>query len=135
MFKKAKVGEKVWDFAYGWGEIVEMDRSLIFGLTVKFKYSKISFLFGGMIQADTSQTLFYNEIKFEIPKKPLPDLKVDTKVIVWNDVSAKKKRYFSHFNNVGKIACFHNGTTSWSNKGISDWWENWELAEQGENND
>lgn len=75
-------------------------------------------------------TLFWDEVKFSIPKKPLPNLKIDTKVIVWNDEeSVKYKAYLKSVNNDGKIVCFANGTTSFSSSGEVSEWDNYELVE------
>ena len=59
-----------------------------------------------------------------------PDLKVDTKVLVWDmRGDAKKERYFKGFDKNGDIECFKGGATSWSSRGAFSSWENWELAE------
>ena len=67
---------------------------------------------------------------FEAPTKPLPDLEVDAKVLVWNDTHEKNRRHFSHFSN-GRIYTFDNGTTSFTRlhaKSMTGW-PYWELAE------
>jgi len=69
------------------------------------------------------------------PKKPLPNLEVNTRVFVWDHnnketiSSMKFKRYFSHFASEGNIHCFASGATSWSSGGKTTQWEHWELAE------
>lgn len=74
MFKNAKVGDKVWDFIYGWGTIVEVYdiTKFIYPIEVKFDNDKIiSYTLDGK-QNDTNiyPRLFWDEIKFEIPEKP-----------------------------------------------------------------
>jgi hypothetical protein len=78
--------------------------------------------------------IFWNE--FEIPKeafmKPVPDLEVDTKVLVWdNGKTVKERRYFSHFDKNGNIYCFNNGVTGWIAKNATTIrWDNWELYKE-----
>ena len=61
--------------------------------------------------------------------KPMPQLEVDTKVLVWDEIDQEKyRRYFSHFDAFGRICTFDNGSTSWSADTVSHW-ENWELYE------
>ncbi len=58
------------------------------------------------------------------------ELKVDTKVIVWDDPEDKYKRYFSYFKD-NTIYCFLNGSTQWSSdEKYSISWDNWELADE-----
>ena len=72
-----------------------------------------------------SQPLEYYRIKPDYPT-----LKVDDKVLVWdNNPTRKLKRYFSHFDERGSIHCFSNGYTSWSSNGETIPWANWELVE------
>jgi len=131
MFEDVKKGDKVWSFVYGWG-VVEDIRKKKLQITVKFKNERDTFtLDGKMYKTDMYQTLFWDEVKFDIPKKPLPDLAIDTKVLVWDlEGVVMYKRYFKKFNNDGKIVCFEDGKTSWSspkNKEVS--WSYWELSE------
>jgi hypothetical protein len=132
MFEDAKVGDRVWSMQSGWGEVVENIPLADYGVSVKFDnnaYGSYS-VCGRFQKSDLMPTLFWNEVKFEIPKKPLPDLEVDTKVLVWDRCSDHKyKRYFSHFDKDGTIYCFENGRTSWTEKDTT-FWENWEIAEE-----
>jgi hypothetical protein len=136
-FKDAKVGDKVWDFIYGWGEIKKMNSIARqgFPMEVLFICDEDSefYTYGGKEITEYNQTLFWDE--FEIPKeayiKPLPKLETDTEVIVWSPPRYKAhKRHFSHFTRKGKMACFTNGLTSWtSDKDHTTIWDNWELAD------
>jgi len=142
MFESAKIDDSVWDSRHGWGKVVGVFRSNLLPLKVLFgldgETKQRSYRFDGRFKdTDVSPRLFWNS--FIIPVKafikPLPKLKVDTKVIVWNkDKTNKRNRYFSHFNQNGKIVCFQYGATSWShynnNKDYWDTWDNWELAEE-----
>jgi hypothetical protein len=138
MFSKAKIGDKVWNPLLGWGEIENIDEDV---LTIAFakkdckSYSWINKKTGKYEEDNVNPAIYWQE--FKIPQsafiKPLP---TDTKIIVWNndDTEHKHKRYFSHFDDNGKICCFLNGATSWSNDKDITAWDNWELAEE-ENNE
>ena len=100
MFKDAKVNDRVFTYAQGWGTIIDTDNNDVYPIKVKFDNDgSISFTLEGYLYSrDINPTLFWDEIKFDIPSKPLPKLEVDTKVIVWENNGPKKKRHFSHFN-------------------------------------
>ncbi len=131
MFSNAKVGDRVWSVANGWGTIIRIDLNR-FPIVVDFTNSVRSCYTkeGIFTPNDAIPSLFWNE--FEIPEeayiRPLPKLDVDTKVLVWDGLM-KCRRYFSHFNEHGKIVCFDSGT-SWSNNGKLVWWSNWELYKE-----
>jgi len=140
MFSNARVGDKVWSVRYGWGKIVKIDKVSSYMLKVQFENEKRgAYQYDGKLHfEDVNPDLFWQE--FEIPEKaferPLPDLEVDTKVLVWQEggnFEDHEKRYFSHFTKDGKIACFDDGATSWS-AGYVTRWDNWRLAEDENNN-
>ena len=59
--------------------------------------------------------------------KNAQELKIDDKVLVWmSNTGIKYKRYFSHFTDNNKIACFRYGGTSWNQKDTFEW-DNWKL--------
>lgn len=129
-FEDAKIGDKVWCMRSGWGEIC--------GIHLKDKYS-ISVYFpnaeykrytsdGFYNEDDATRSLFWDEVTIVAPEKPMPDLPVDAKVLVWNYSSRTKYcRHFSHFEN-SKIYVFDKGMSSWT--GISkSAWDHWELVE------
>ena len=139
IFKDAKIGDHVWDTRFGWGKIYMIHKSNLCPLKVKFDtdYSiKREYRFDGKIkESDVMPRLFWNE--FEVPNeayiKRLPQLDVDTKVLVWDEngdfnQARKHKRYFSHFSKDGIIYCFEQGRTSWSAT-TTQAWTNWELYE------
>lgn len=144
-FSDAKVGDRVWSLTEGWGVVTEHSTSLHYNypLAVGFENgAHRSYTLWGLSHInDLNPTLFWDEVKVEIPEKPLPQLEVDTKVIVWNRGVARTKRHFSHFSPEGKIVCFSHGLTSWttagnrpepttaSKTGGTTEWNNWELAD------
>ena len=73
MFRNAKVGDRVWDFVWCWGTIEEICLGNKYPLAVKFDNNGIKgkYKLNGVYDAmsDTNPRLFWNEIKFEIPKK------------------------------------------------------------------
>ena len=130
-FTKDQVGTRVWSFVNGWGTITEIDRSKpVYPVLVHFDTNTDDrFTPAGLSnKLDSYPTLFYDEIKYTIPPKPLPRLEIDTKVIVWDFSNEKYKRYFSHFGEDGRIRAFKNGATSWSEI-VTFPYANWELAE------
>lgn len=128
IFKDVEVGDSLWSFIGGWGTVSDIGKSW-FELDYGDEY-KDNFYFNGSFTMNGNQLVFYDEIKFEVPKKPLPKLEVDTKVLVWDDKSSEKaKRHFKKFSENGTIFTFRGGCSSWSDDGVSSKWEHWELAE------
>lgn len=128
-FETAKVGDKVWSIEYGWGVIQSTSHTYTNPILVRFAEDDyMSFkLSGSQFHEYRHQTLFWDEIKFEAPQKPLPDLEVDAKVLVWSRHN-KVKRHFSHFDEEGRICAFDHGRSSFTTKDYTAW-PNWELAE------
>jgi hypothetical protein len=94
-----------------------------------------TFTYSGQSIIGKAQILFWDEIEIIAPKKPLPNLEIDTPVIVRNYEDGETfNRYFSHFTPNGKIACFYRGSTSWSKPKAkhteTSEWDFWELAEK-----
>jgi hypothetical protein len=136
-FENARVGDRVWSVIHRWGRITKIDSDEDYPIEVKFDFEEQIVRnydhYGKYVKRDPNPSLYWDEIKFKVPKKPLPDLEVDTKVIVWDDGDDdddRHKRYFSHFNEDGKICCFLDGTTSWTAEEQVTSWDYWELAEK-----
>lgn len=75
MFRKARIGDKVWDYTKGWGIISNdclIQNNRDFPVIVEFKNStKESYSFDGKKHyEDLNPSLFWDEIKFEVPEKP-----------------------------------------------------------------
>lgn len=131
-FETAKIGDRVWSVEYGWGAIQSILHSYTNPIQVKFAEDvcKVFTLSGSRLpwcKTQTLQTLFWDEVVIKAPVKPLPEIAVDTKVIVWNNGESKSNRYFSHFSG-GQIECFADGKTSWTTTRTTGW-TYWELAE------
>ena len=77
-FDGVKKGDRVWSFEFGWGEVI----SILYGggtgggdiFKVKFPQGDYWYDFYGK-RGISSQTLFWDEIKFNIPEKPKIKLK------------------------------------------------------------
>lgn len=131
-FETARIGDKVWSLWSGWGEVIEIERSESYPIYVSFPNGEYeSFTLDGLFsEDDIQQTLFWDEVKIVAPQKPLPDLEVDAKVLVWTDPLKKHRRHFSHFNG-DRINTFDSGATSFSklHRNSITSWPYWELAE------
>lgn len=133
-FETAKVGDKVWSIVYGWGEISDIlphekyPIEVTFNSTDNFYEDQYTYCGKALITLP-SQSLFWDEIKIVAPSKPLPNLPIDTKVLVWKDGGDKIPRHFYRFDESGKAECYLEGQTSWTTDGGTAYWENWELAE------
>ena len=124
-----KVGDRVWGVQYGWGAVTEIATNSSYPIAV-YGHGHNYTPEGKKYTMESYPTLFWQEVVIptEAFIKPLPQLEVDTKVIVWGEGS-KHKRHFSHFLGNGKICCFNDGATSWASKFINEW-DNWELYEE-----
>ena len=78
MFRNAEVGDRVWDFIEQWGTIDDIKCENYYELKVKFDNGTkgLYTIEGKEDNEDLNPRLFWNEIKFEIPKKPF-DLEVE----------------------------------------------------------
>ena len=131
-FETAKIGDRVWCMRSGWGEIRETDYSARYPIYVCFPNEEFkTYTSGGLYdEGDITRSLFWDEVVIEAPTKPLPDLPVDAKVLVWDDSEQKFRRHFSHFRN-GDFYAFYKGRTSFTADGECDVtvWPCWELVE------
>lgn len=132
-FSDAKAGDKVWSITHGWGVVTaRLEPHHSYPLTVEFEdRGRITYTLWGLRHfSDHNPTLFWDEVKFEIPEKPLPQLEVDAKVLVWVSPEHKHRRHFSHFTK-GQLYAFDSGATSFSmlHRNSITCWPYWELAE------
>lgn len=139
MFTNVKVGDRVWCFMRKWGTVVEVGniQKESYPILVNFdNRTKDTYTKNGVLHAAHSDQpiLFWDEINFEIPKKPLPKLEVDTKVLVWDVDKPKNKlvRYFCSFDASGRVVVFQHGTTSFSCEGYTEIWSEWEVYKEHE---
>lgn len=125
-FEAVKVGDRVWDIGKGWGTVQEVLCESRWPVQVRFDTSyQDSYTYAGGITEPAPRTLFWDELV--IPIKPLPKLKVDTLVRVWDrSRDHAKLRYFSHFEGT-KIFTYGWGATSITADATSAW-VNWEVV-------
>ena len=127
-FEDAKVGDRVFDYKYGWSTITNIKKESDYPIIIDYDFS---FTYEGFAdKSDHNRTLFWDEVVITPPAKPLPKLEVDTKVLVWDaDDYPKQKRYFSHFDSNSNIYVFVLGGTSWTSSQTAKY-HNWELAKE-----
>lgn len=68
MFAEAKKGDKVWSFTGGWCNIVDTDYSQAYPISTNHGHSYT--LDGMILTTHWNPSLFWDEIKFEIPPRP-----------------------------------------------------------------
>lgn len=128
-FETAQVGDRVWCLYYNkWFTITNIRKEDAYPIKTELN----SYTIDGIMNVGGGRTLFWDEVTIVPPKKPLPKLEVDTKVLVWDNRYERPTRgYFSHFEKNGNIVIFSGGGTSWSkfNADVPTVsWEHWELA-------
>jgi len=135
---KFKEGDRVFSYTLQrWGTVEDEEKTYTPNvIIVRFdglKGIRIYAEDGRLFDEDKAPDLFYNEVTITPPPKPLPGLKVDDKVIVWNDPKFKYYRHFAGWKDGGEMGCFTDGGTSWSNLNDIYVWENWEIVKEKEN--
>ena len=136
MFSKAKVGDRVFSIRFGWGTIVELDptcvRGLVYCCVPDLRSRELWFNVNGKEDGgDLFPSVFWGEPKFEMPKRPLPELKVDTPILVrdedWEDW---RPAHFARFSPEG-VATWMGGKTSYTTlDGAEMFWKQWKLPEE-----
>ena len=107
-FDGIKVGDRVWDCAYGWGVVTKIQEKMGYPIVVEFSDClKDEYNYNGFIVMAKNQTLFWNEVKIEPPKKPKPqkiELKNDYIEIVRRGVTDDSKIQFESYKQLCKTA-------------------------------
>lgn len=84
-FENAKVGDKVWTIDDDWGTITQIDEEKDNPIVVEFEFCQLSFTIKGFrFKNDKRQSLFWDELKYEIPIRPLR--KIIKKINVWANI-------------------------------------------------
>jgi len=86
MFADAKVGDRVWSIEFGWGRVINTNFDHSFPILVEFEEKKFSVSYTpfGQRFLETKQTLFWDEIKFEIPAKPKKKVRKEFFMNIYN---------------------------------------------------
>lgn len=131
-FENAKIGDRVWDFSYGWGNIISVTKGYPFPIGVNFSNGKTFYykFNGNYNDTDINPRLFWDEIKFEIPEKPF-DLESELRKLKIVEFKDDEKNYFLLWDNrEERIGCnfFYNAEyplTKYFNKdNIDDFMDN-----------
>lgn len=99
MFEDAQVGDRVWDMLRGWGTITHIapnEKCPIHFVADIDSFSTFTFE-GKRNNCDKSPTLFWNEIKFEIPEKPF-DLESELKKLEIVEFKNNKSNFSLYWN-------------------------------------
>lgn len=136
-FENAKVGDRVWHTAMGWGEVARIREGDQYSILVKFENDECdSFTTTGYERySDEYQSLFWNERKWadEVPRRPIPkpDLKVDDKVLVRDyEDDEWEPQHFASWSENGGIKCWSIGATSFTADGNKMTWNFYKLPEE-----
>ncbi|PHQ82925.1 MAG: hypothetical protein COB69_00305 [Phycisphaera sp.] len=136
-FENAKVGDKVCSFEIGEDcEIFSITADAVYCIHISGNCGTHGYTVDGCIfKGGHAQTAFYGSKLpvFDIPPPPVPEMAIDTPVIVWNRKGCKFYQYFNRFDEDGKIMCFTNGKTSFSSNHAGETeisWKHWELYKE-----
>ncbi len=137
VFKNHKVGDKVWNLqTKKWETIEKIIKDSRYPIHTRYSTYKKD---GRASENAMIATIFPSKFKLVIPDEayqmPLPNLAVDTKVVVWNNIDGiRHKRYFAKFNNAGNIVCFPCGATSFTaGLGKREHWRYYKVYKEKEN--
>jgi len=126
-----KVGDTVYHWQYGKGEVVNIYKNNNYPVRVHFDGVKDSFTKDGRRLVDLLPTISFTPYDLVnggfSQERPLPDIEVDTLVYVRCMGGDWRMRYFSHFGEGGKMYCF-----DWQQKSTEtryeSCWEEWSLT-------
>ena len=134
-FSNAKVGDKVFCLLNGEGIICDINTTYDYPIRVMFNNIKEDYNYLGFLyETHFIPALYHNKFDIQIPEEaysqPLPDIAVDTPMLVWKSENSKRfKRYFKEFDKDGKVRCFSYGQTSFtSDNGLCNAWINYEIV-------
>ena len=129
-FTKVPIGTKV-ETAYGHGEIVNTCADAVFPIEVMCGCRRRTYTKEGRrTEFDTRPTLFLAPFEWPEQEQPLPDLAVDTPVMVRARGGDWRRRHFCRWED-GRCVTFTDGLTSWSTKTTYPWSE-WRLPTEAE---
>ena len=132
-FSNAKVGDNVFCIINGEGVITNIFYNSTYSILVQFdKINNIYTINGYAFINNIIPSLYYNKFEIKIPEeaymKPIPDITVDTPMLVWNDIDGyRHKRYFKEWSINNRPICFSDGQTSFSTLGNASEWDNYEI--------
>ena len=101
MFRNAKVGDRVWYIAKGWGTIVEINEDREYPIVfIADVDSFCTFTFDGKRDVnDKNPSLFWDEIKYEIPEKPtIFNLENELRKLIIKEFEFEERNYYLYYN-------------------------------------
>lgn len=126
-----KVGDTVYHYVHGKGEVVDIfggDTYAVIvdfgGVEVYFAKDEVHFMGYPPSLSFTPYDLVNGGFSQE---RPLPDIEVDTLVYVRCVGGDWRMRYFSHFSEDGYIRCFHDQKKS-TDSAPTVTWDEWSLT-------
>ena len=129
-FETAKVGDRVWDIVRGWGTIKSTSFANAKGFPILVKLDNnptdASYNLQGIYYiGHLKPSLYWDEIKFEAPKKPVVVPVKDTLV----DCDGYLRYSAGTVNDHGDLWCYPDGRTSATREGRNlTCWSNWEVV-------
>ena len=122
-----KVGDRVYDYKYGWGEVVSLSSTTDnYPICVQFVDDSKTYTNEGFFtNSNKCPTLSFTEYEFInggfSQVRPQPEIAVDTPIFVRNIHDEWRLRYFSHFNTDGQAVTFRIQFKSTEIKDTSTW--------------
>lgn len=109
MFRNAKIGDKVWSVIDDWGTVVKVDNN---NISVRFDrdedyWVQIFRLDGKEYEDDIYPTLYWDKVKFEMPKKPF-NLKKELSKIKRKKFVMYEDNIFFMWDNAREEICLQN---------------------------
>ena len=134
--KEFRVGDKVYDwFRMEKGIVTWNGDSGNYRVSVEFENGGTEYytLDGRILKEHKYPALLYKKFVPIIPqiyRETIghPYLKVDDKVVVWENDGIKEKRHFAEWGEDGRIVCFAYGMTSFTTDSTY-LWDNYEIIE------
>lgn len=138
MFSKARVGDEIFSMRDGVVRIVEIDNSpTTYPIRVEYGYcltpgTRWITVDGKQHADDAMATYYWSKPEVTPPSKPLPDLAIDTPILVRNHGDGSwYRRHFAGFIENGMVKAWPDGMTSFSTKEAGNTssvvWEEWML--------
>lgn len=136
-FETAKVGDRVFSLVAGWTEISKLDVGMNYPITVQRVGDQFpceaQFLLNGKLRDSGEQILFWDEIKFDVPKKPVEVPAKDTVVRVRQNTctSWQLRHTTGSATTDGFLYCYNDGRSSKTVFSEQDKypWKLWEVVD------
>jgi len=129
-----EIGDKVFDMQYGAGIVIESAGTVSYPITVCFLDSRVETytVEGRILNSFAMPTLYFKRPRItDIEPTRLPDLEVDTKILVRSTINSDwEKRHFKRWFNKDCV-CFASRMTSWTTKRTTTW-GHWKLFNEDE---